>query len=92
MWKLETESLGFGDVDKDSASTRLQWKRFTLLAPGVELQPGMILDARVITRAGVVIARARTTLREDNLADISMTEDSTRIDEKLPEVPACGAQ
>jgi hypothetical protein len=92
MWKLETESLGFSDVDKDSASTRLQWKRFTLLTPGVELQPGMILEARVITRAGVVIARARTILREDNLADVSMTEESTRFNEKLPEVPACGAQ
>jgi len=92
MWKLETESLGFTDVDKDSASTRLQWKRFTLLAPKEELQPNMVLEARVITRAGVTIARARTTLREDNLADVSMTEESTRTNEKLPEVPACGAQ
>jgi len=92
MWKLETESLGFTDGDKDSASTRLQWKRFTLLAPGVELQPNTVLEARVITRAGVTIARARTTLREDNLADVSMTEESTRNTEKLPEVPPCGAQ
>lgn len=92
MWKLETESLGFADVDKDSASTRLQWKRFTLLEPGVELQPNMVLEALVVTRAGITIARARTTLRADNLSDVSMTEESTRNAQKLPEVSPCGAQ
>jgi hypothetical protein len=92
MWKLETESLGFTDIDKDSASTRLQWKRFILLAPVIELHPDMVLEARVMTRAGVTIARARTTLRADNLADVSMAEESTRDNEKLPEVPLCRVQ
>ena len=92
MWKLETESLGFTDIDHDSASTRLQWKRFTLLVPAVELQPNMILEARIVTRGGTTVARARTTLRGDNLADVSMTEESTPNTEKLPEVPQCGAQ
>ena len=92
MWKLETESLGLSDIDKDSASTRLQWKRFTLLTPSEELQSDMILEARVITQGGTIVARGRARLRGDNLADVSMTEESTRNTEKLPEVPLCPAQ
>ena len=92
MWKLETESLGLGDIDKDSASMRLQWKRFTLLAPSEELQPDMVLEARVVSQGGTIVARARTTLRGDTLADVSMSEESMRNTDKLPEVPPCLSQ
>ncbi len=92
LWKLETESLGFGDTDRDSAKTRLAWMRFTPLNPNQEIEPNLTLEARVITRAKKIIARARVKLREEKLVDVPMfEEDPSPSVQTLPEAPTCGS-
>lgn len=68
MWRLEL--LAEQMAPNIEARTLLEWSRPVFLAPGQELNPGMVLEATITTGSGTKVAEIRYTLGRERLADV----------------------
>jgi hypothetical protein len=69
-WKLEL--VGAGLTQTVMAQTLLEWNRPKVLSPKSDLEPGMTLVAKVLSKANNPVAQVRVTLGSESLVDVPM--------------------
>jgi hypothetical protein len=72
-WALELKSMGAEAAAFDTMM--LAWRRPLVVPPGLDLEPGMVLVARIENRKGHVIAEEAFTLGAESPADLPLTDD-----------------
>ena len=72
-WALELKSIGAAGAAFDTMM--LAWRRPVVVAPRVDLEPGMALHARLENRTGHVIAAETFTLGAESPADLPLADD-----------------
>lgn len=75
-WRMELLGLGFSADDRRVPSTLLHWKRPVLVEPTRPLEPGMVVEVVVRTKAGVPVASAQVHVERSTFQDVLMTEEA----------------
>jgi hypothetical protein len=89
LWDLELKVSQVSAVSSDDAATKLAWYRYTVLPPPHDLVPGDVIEARVISAGGSIVARARVTLGTDLLKDVPLLTDPSAGSLPKKDVPPC---
>jgi hypothetical protein len=89
LWDLELRGSQVSDRTGDASATKLAWYRHTVLEPARDLAPGDVLEARVISGGGAVIAKARIQLGNEVLKDVALVSQTPpkAPDEEVPPCP-----
>jgi hypothetical protein len=89
LWDLELRGSQISDATGDASATKLAWYRHIVLEPARDLAPGDVLEARVISGGGAVIAKARTQLGNEVLKDVALVSQTSPESVPTAEVSPC---